>query len=52
LLSKKEINGRPINVEIAKARDETAPAERKDAQTTRGGFRGKKKRDFVFLKWN
>lgn len=45
LLSKKEINGRPINVEIAKPRDETAaPSEQKDAQSEsapRGGFRGR-----------
>lgn len=40
LLSKKEINGRPINVEIAKPRDETAQNEKKDAQPSRGGFRG------------
>lgn len=41
LLSKKEINGRPINVEIAKPRDETAQPEEKDAQASRGGFRGR-----------
>lgn len=41
LLSKKEINGRPINVEIAKPRDETAQTEKKDAQPSRGGFRGR-----------
>jgi RNA recognition motif-containing protein len=41
LLSKKEINGRPINVEIAKPRDETAQPEEKDADASRGGFRGR-----------
>jgi len=42
LLDKKEIDGRPINVEVAKLRDETAPAQGQgqDANAQGGATRG------------
>jgi len=41
LLNKKEIGGRPINVELAKAREEGAPNPEQKPPSTRGGFRGR-----------
>lgn len=41
LMNKKDLDGRPINVELAKPRDETAVAETNNQQNeARGGFRG------------
>lgn len=43
LMHKKEVDGRPINVEVAKPRDETATSAepRSPSNTGRGGFRGR-----------
>lgn len=41
MLNKKEIDGRPVNVEVAKPRDESAEDKTKTGTNTqRGGFRG------------
>jgi len=41
LLNKKEIDGRPINVEVAKPREEGAEGEQTGANATRGGRGGR-----------
>lgn len=41
LLNKKEIDGRPINVEVAKTREEGAEGEQSGANATRGGRGGR-----------
>jgi len=42
MLNKKEIDGRPVNVEVAKPRDESAEDKTNTGTTTqRGGFRGR-----------
>jgi len=41
LLNKKEIDGRPINVEVAKTREEGAEGEQTGANATRGGRGGR-----------
>jgi len=41
LLNKKEIDGRPINVEVAKVREEGTQDEQKGQQSTRGSGRGR-----------
>lgn len=41
LMSKKEVDGRPINVEVAKLRDETQQAPTEGTRGGRGGARGR-----------